>query len=78
MAPTELFFTLLANVEFQVGKRKLRTWQNMAWKALLLLSALCQSSQFAVYMCIKMAPAGKFLIFTFLLIIGALDGKRAA
>ena len=36
-APTSTFFTFLALVGIKVGKRKLRTWQNMVWKALCCL-----------------------------------------
>ena len=34
----------------KVEKRKLRTWQNMVWKAFLLFGDFCSSSQFALFM----------------------------
>jgi hypothetical protein len=50
MAPTSTFFTFLALVGIKVGKRKLRTWQNMVWKAFLLLSDLREFSHLALHM----------------------------
>ena len=43
-------FTFLLVAGNKVEKRKLRTCQNMAWKAFPLFGDLCKSSQFAVYM----------------------------
>ena len=41
MAPAGTFFTFLLVAGNIVEKRKLRTWQNMAWKPFLLFGDLC-------------------------------------
>ena len=66
-------FTFFLVAGIKVEKKKLGTWQNMAWKAFLLFGDLCYSSQFAVYMH-HYGSGGYF--FTFLLVAGNKGEKR--
>ena len=41
MAPMDTFFHFLVSLGIKVEKKKLGTWQNMAWKVFLLFGDLC-------------------------------------
>ena len=69
--PCILFFTFLVILGNRVEKKKLRTWQNMIWKAFLLV--IMPIFTVLPCICIKMAPTGTF--FTFLVIAG-LKGEK--
>ena len=67
MAPTGTFFTFLLVAGNKVEKRKLRTCQNMVWKAFLCFCCLVIYANLhnLPCTCIKMAPTGKFVHFSF-------------
>jgi hypothetical protein len=74
MAPTGTFFTFLVILGNRVEQKKLRTWQNMVWKAFLLV--IYVNFHNLPRICIKMVPAGTF--FTFLVIVGIKGEKKEA
>ena len=73
MAPAGTFFTFLLVAGNKVEKRKLRTCQNMIWKAFLLFGDIRKSSSFAVHM---HQNGSDGYLFHFLLVAGNQGEKR--
>ena len=69
-------FTNLVSLGIKIERKKLGTWQNMAWKAFLLFGDMLILSNLhnLPCICIKMSPTGTF--FTFLLVAGNKGEKR--